>query len=108
MIYRKSFLYYSNISNKFIDDFFSMYDFQTTYDDFIIDIEIFDKWLKVRKDSLKDTLLYSYEKNIDYTITKNNSYTGGRHRELILITKDTLKRLCMFSQITSGQERYIL
>lgn len=99
MITLKDFLKkYSNISNKFIDDFFSLYDLNTTDDDFIIDIDILADWLNVHKRSLKDTLLDSYEKNIDYKIKKNKTYTGGRHKETILITKDTLKRLCMLSR----------
>lgn len=99
MISLKDFLKkYSNVSNEFIDDFFSLYDLSTTNNDFIIDIDILASWLNVNKRSLKDTLEYSYEKNVNYKIKKNTTYTGGRHRETILITKDTMKRLCMLSR----------
>ncbi len=41
---------FSSISNKFIDDFFSLYDENTKDTDFIINIESISVWLKLRKD----------------------------------------------------------
>ena len=61
---------YSSISNKFIDDFFSLYTINTNDDDLIIDFDNLLKWLKIRKDSLKRTLIDTYIKNVDYKITK--------------------------------------
>ena len=37
---------YSVINNKFIDDFFSLYDRNTTDNDFVINLETVAKWLK--------------------------------------------------------------
>jgi hypothetical protein len=50
---------YSKINNDFIEDFFGLYN-QNNKFEFTIDLEIICKWLEVRKDSLKDTLLKSY------------------------------------------------
>ena len=51
---------YSKISNKFIDDFFSLYDL-TNKNIFIIDLENISKWLDSKKGDLKETLLNSYK-----------------------------------------------
>ena len=42
---------FSSISNKFIDDFFTLYDENTNNDDYIVNFDIATKWLKLRKDS---------------------------------------------------------
>ena len=71
---------YSKISNKFIDDFFGLYNYETEKDDYVIDLEIVVKWLKARKDSIKRTLLDSYTKNIDYKIGKFSMMANSRAR----------------------------
>jgi phage anti-repressor protein len=95
---------YSSISNKFIDDFFSLYTIDTTNDDLIIKFEILIKWLNIRKDSLKRTLIDSYIKNVDYKIKKIKLSTAGKPKEEILITSDCCKRLCMLSKTTKAEE----
>ncbi len=95
---------YSSISNKFIDDFFSLYTINTNDDDLIIDFDNLLKWLKIRKDSLKRTLIDTYIKNVDYKITKIKSTTAGKPREHILLTADCCKRLCMLSKTTKAEE----
>lgn len=71
--------------------------FQTSQNDFVINLNIIVKWLKTSKGHIKETLTRSYVENIDYTITINKS-TGGRPSENILITPDCFKRLCMSSK----------
>ncbi len=44
---------YSSISNKFIDDFFSLYTTETTDNDLIINFDNLVNWLNMRKDNLK-------------------------------------------------------
>ena len=84
---------YSSISNKFIDDFFSLYTIDSNDNDLIIDFDNLIKWLHIRKDSLKRTLIDTYIKNIDYKITKiKSSTTAGKPKELILITAECCKR----------------
>lgn len=62
-------------------------------------------WLKSRKETIKNTLTNSYIKNIDYKIV-NNFQKGikGRPRELILLTPDCFKRLCMSSKTKKAEE----
>ena len=97
---------YSTITNKFIDDFFGLYNYETEKDDYVIDLEIVVKWLKARKDSIKRTLLDSYTKNIDYKITKEKkmSKNVGKPKEIIMLTPDCFKRLTMSSKTKKAEE----
>lgn len=94
---------YSVINNQFIDDFFSLYDRNTTVNDFVINLETVAKWLKSTKGHLKDTLKNSYSKNVDYK-TKKGETTGGRPSEIILLTPDCFKRLTMGSKTKKAEE----
>jgi phage anti-repressor protein len=95
---------YSSISNKFIYDFFSLYTIDTNETDIIINFDNLIKWLNIRKDSLKRTLVDTYIKNIDYKIKKIKLNTVGKPKEEILITSDCCKRLCMMSKTTKAEE----
>jgi phage anti-repressor protein len=92
------------ISSKFIDDFFSLYDHKTLDSDFVIDLDVLSKWLGGYKSNIKDTLLKSYTKDIDYIVSKSNEKTNGRPRENILLTPDCMKRLCMLSRTKKAEE----
>ena len=108
MTYRITFRDYlkkfSSVSNKFIDDFFSQFDENTSDTDFVIDFNNIAKWLLLRKDSLKRTLLETYRKDIDYKITISKSSTAGRPSEKILLTPDCFKRICMLTKSSKGEE----
>jgi phage anti-repressor protein len=95
---------YSSISNKFINDFFSLYTIETNDTDIIINFDNLVIWLDIRKDSLKRTLIDSYIINIDYQITKIKSTKAGKPKEEILITSDCCKRLCMMSKTEKAEE----
>jgi phage anti-repressor protein len=95
---------YSTISNQFIDDFFSLYNYKTNDTDLIINFDNLCKWLDSRKDVLKKTLDKSYIKNIDYKITKIKKETKGRPIEEIMITPDCMKRICMRSSTNKAEE----
>jgi phage anti-repressor protein len=95
---------YSTISSSFIDDFYSLYSYDTNNDDFVINIEMLAKWLKAEKKHLKETLTNSYIKNVDYKVSKKDINTGGRKSELILLTPDCMKRLCMASRTKKSEE----
>lgn len=95
---------YSTINISFIDDFYSLYNYNTSDDDFVIDVEILAKWLKAEKKHLKETLTNSYIKNIDYRVSKKDINTGGRKSELILLTPDCMKRICMSSRTKKAEE----
>lgn len=42
---------YSTIPNKFINDFFLLYDYKTSDSDMIINFDNLTKWLNIRKDN---------------------------------------------------------
>ena len=79
---------YSKISNKFIDDFFSLYDVDNN-NNFIINLDKISEWLNTKKGDLKETLNNSYQINIDYTInkTKSNGKKGAPSEEILLTVK---------------------
>lgn len=96
---------YSTINSTFIDDFFGLYDNATDSNDFVINIENISKWLKSRKETIKDTLVKSYVVNVDYKIFANKiEKKRGRPKELILLTPDCFKRLCMSSRTDKANE----
>jgi phage anti-repressor protein len=95
---------YSTISSSFIDDFYGLYKYNTDESDFVIDLEVLAKWLKAEKKHLKETLSNTYINNIDYKVSKKEINTGGRKSELILLTPDCMKRLCMSSRTKKAEE----
>lgn len=88
---------------KFIDDFFGLYNYETSQNDFVININIISKWLKSNKSDIKKTLIRTYIKNVDYKIKKGIS-SGGRPEEIIMITPECFKRLCMTSKTLKAEE----
>jgi phage anti-repressor protein len=98
---------YSTLSNEFIDDFYGIYDFnEMTNYDFTINLEIISKWLGCEKGKLKKTLLNSYNINIDYVISKQkqNFKISKSNREIILLTPECFKRLCLLSKTKKAEE----
>jgi hypothetical protein len=85
---------FSVVSNKFIDDFFSLYQYNTKDSEFVIDLEVLTKWLGATKGSIKETLKTTYTKNIDYTETINKTGANGRPSAKVILTPDCMKRLC--------------
>lgn len=96
---------YTTINNKFIDDFFGQYKYNTSDKDFVIDLDNVAKWLKSYKRNIKSTLIESYRPDIDYIIQKTHM-TGnkGRPSEVILLTPECFKRLCMMSKTEKAEE----
>ena len=96
---------YSSINNKFIDDFFNLYNVKTSNDDFVINLEKVAKWLNCKKFTLNDTIKNTYQINIDYKISKSiNQKSTGRPREEVMITPNCFKRLCMMSRTEKAEE----
>jgi phage anti-repressor protein len=89
---------YSTISNEFIDIFYNVYNFNE-YDnnDFIINIQAVSKLLGLKIDRIKEILINGYKKNTDYKISKSN-------KEIILLTPDCFKRLCLLSKTKKAEE----
>ena len=91
---------YSIISNVFIDQFCGLYD-NNINSKFKVDLETIANWLNTKKGKLKETLVSTYLKNIDYTVKKIDTKSvgpGGHNKELIVLTIDSFKRLCMLSR----------
>ena len=91
---------YSVLSNEFIDDFYAIYDFnESDNNDFIINLELIAKWLSSKKGKLKKTLLKSYDQDIDWIIHKEQEGKISKsNKEIILLTPDCFKRLCLLSK----------
>jgi len=98
---------YSTLNNDFINDFYTIYDFnEHDNNDFIINIDVVAKWLGSKKGTIKDTLNNTYNQNIDYKISKekSNSKISKSNKEIILLTPDCFKRLCLLSKTKKGEE----
>jgi phage anti-repressor protein len=91
---------FSNVPNEFVTDFFNISKEDYNDNDFSIDFEKVVKWLGVLKGNLKTLLVNNFEEKYDYTIKtiivkgKNNN----THKDLIMLTPDTFKELCMLSR----------
>ena len=60
---------FSTLNNDFIDDFYNIYDpDKNIINDYPISIDTISKWLNTKKGKLKETLINTYTKNIDYKI----------------------------------------
>ncbi len=79
---------FSSINNKFIDDFFSLYDENTDDTDFVVNIDAVSKWLNILRGNIKKTLSETYRKNIDYKISLSKHTSVGRPSETIYLTPD--------------------
>jgi phage anti-repressor protein len=96
-----------NISKKFIDDFLDITKEQSIDNKFNINFDKVCSWLDIRKDNLKKILISKFEDNIDYIIYKiknTNRSTGAAISELIMITLNCFKELCMISKTPKAKE----
>lgn len=91
---------YSKINNKFIDDFFGMYDIKNK-ESYSVDLDKMAKWLKIRKSTIKKTLLKTYIEDVDYMVNGivkvKGSGSGGQNKETIMLTSDCFKLISMKS-----------
>ena len=111
----------SKINKDFIKDFFGIQKNKAheKYKPFTIDLEDIAFWLDAGKGHIKNTLVKNYLYNIDYIILnheydgkndenlllplkrtqkKEEDNRGGHNKELILLTSDCFKMLCMRSK----------
>ena len=98
---------YSSISNIFLDDFFSLYDSDTSENDFVIDLKNVAKWLKVNIRVLRETLKKSYKKDIDYKDSSNKikkQGSGGHTLKNTLLTPNCFKKICQLTKSKKGNE----
>lgn len=102
---------YSTVNNQFIDDFYGLYDIKNP-DKFNVNLNTLATWLKCKKYNLKETLNLSYTKNIDYILVKNSnkktskkqSNPVGKPNQIIMLTPDTVKLLCMRSKAEKADQ----
>jgi len=95
---------FSTINDKFIDDFFSLYKYDTKEDEFVIDLNTLVKWLGAIRGSIKETLTNSYTKDIDYKVSRLKEGKNGRPIETVMLTPDCMKRICMVSRTKKAEE----
>lgn len=99
---------YSDVPNKFIKDFFNISKEHYNDNDFIINFKNVVKWLNVRKDHLKRLLISKFEKDYDYIIEEkkviNKKGKGANYVEIIKLTPDCFKELCMISQTDKAKQ----
>ena len=106
----------SNINKKFIIDFFGFQKkhIYLKYKPFVIDLDDVAYWLNAVKGNLKDTIVESYAEMNDYMIISNdllllkqkqngNSH-GGHNKEIILLTSDCFKMLCLRSKTKKSEQ----
>lgn len=96
----------SSIPEKFIDELFEFYDYDSLQTDMIIDLDRVANWFEIKKSVLIKTLKESYKNNIDYVIrkeanpNKKNSFNNNYKR--VLITPDCFKQLAMATRSKKG------
>lgn len=99
---------FSDVPSGFIEDFFELSKESYEDDDFAIDLHIVAEWLHVTKGNLKRLLVQHFEKDYDYIINqikrKNIAGKGANYVEIIFITPDCFKELCMLSQTAKAKE----
>jgi phage anti-repressor protein len=98
---------YSSISNTFLEDFFNLYNRNTSDNDFVIDLKNVAKWLKVNLKVLRETLKKSYTKNIDYIDNSNKIQkkgSGGHTLKMTLLTPNCFKKICQLTKSKKGDE----
>jgi phage anti-repressor protein len=97
---------FSTLNNNFIDDFYNIYDpDKNILNDFSINIDTIAKWINTRKRKLKETLVNTYTKNIDYKVTKEKEGKISKsNKEIIMLTPECFKRLCLLSKTNKAEE----
>ena len=99
---------FSTIPSNFISDFFIIAKEEYLDNEIIIDFDIICKWLKVLKENLKKILIKNFEKDFDYTINTIKKQHKNTKRtsmfDVITITPNCLKELCMISQTSKAKE----
>jgi len=106
---------YSFVNSKFVKDFYNIIkeDYIERYNEFLIDSEILRKWLEItNRRTFNNTIKRSYKKNIDYTIKiiKKSIGSGGQNYEVIILTPETSKKICLStnSKIGGQVQQYFL
>lgn len=98
---------YSDINISYIRDFLRIRNGNKLYYPFKINLDIVARWLDTKKGRIKKTLVEAYIENIDYISLlprRKRTTRGGQNREIILLTEDCFKMLCMRSKTAKADE----
>ena len=100
---------YSFINSKFVKDFYNIIkeDYIERYNEFLIDSEILRKWLQITTHKeFKTTIKHSYKINVDYKLEKikKTEGSGGHNREVIILTPEAAKKICLMSKSKIGND----
>ncbi|AYV77280.1 MAG: hypothetical protein Barrevirus27_7 [Barrevirus sp.] len=99
---------YSAVPTDFVEDFFDIAKEEYSDNEFEIDFNIVVDWLDVRKDNLKTILVKNFSNKTDYIIesiiAENMNGIGSHHEEIITLTPDCFKGLCMLSHTGKAKE----
>ena len=100
---------YSFVNSKFVSDFYKIIkeDYIERFHEFSIDSEILRKWLQlsIRQD-FNDIIKKRYILGIDYTLEKikKSKGSGGHNFEVITLTPEVAKKICLSSNSKKGKE----
>lgn len=99
---------YTLINQKFIEDFYDLFDEKTFELNkvFIINYELLMKWLDLKsKKGFVETLKNSYKINVDYIIKKpSKNKQGGSNKKIYYLTTDAAKRFCLMTKSYRGND----
>lgn len=107
MDFKEFLVKYTTINTKFIEDFHNIIkeDYFEKYYDFLIDIEVLRKWLKINiKQDFVNTIKNNYKINVDYKLekVKKSEGSGGHNREVITLTPEATKKICLMTKSKVG------
>lgn len=99
-------LKFSTLPKNFVKDFYSIAMEEYRDDELIIDFSAVCKWLNVTKGNLKQLLVSHFEKDYDYTEERKTKIkkNGGTYYDVITLTPNCFKELCMLSQTAKAKE----
>jgi phage anti-repressor protein len=100
---------FSFVNSKFVKDFYNIIkeDYIERYNEFLIDSEILRNWLKINNRQIfNNTIKRSYKKNVDYIITKTkvSQGSGGHNFEVITLTPESSKKICLSTNSILGPQ----
>jgi phage anti-repressor protein len=107
MDFKEFLINYSFVDKNFIDDFYEIIkeDYMEKYNELLIDSELIRKWLKINlRRKFNDMIKRKFRKNIDYKIEKKKTSigSGGHNRELIILSVNTAKKICLSTNSKMG------
>ena len=99
---------HTTISNKFIDDFYDIFndDIEIYNSAFIVNTNTLMKWLEIdNKQKMVNTIEKSYKLDEDYIIEyPNKNRKGGNNEKIYYLTTRAAKKYCLMTKSKKGNE----